>query len=142
MNISRAVEARRKLRVLDLASVVYSTTIMAKRSPSQPGHAAEQAAEYPVSVRFSATLRQRAQRFATKSHVGLGTAIRTMVGEYLDEVDARQDLTRAEAWQRAQAWSTAGDLLKRKVPEVTLDDLRADERTALDALRRRGSPRR
>ena len=109
----------------------------ARHSPAQPRRAAEEAAEYPVSVRFPAALRQRAQRFAQRSHVGLGTAIRTIVGEYLDEIDARQELTQAEAWQRAQAWSTAGDLLKGKVPEATLAELRTDEQSALESVRRR-----
>jgi hypothetical protein len=88
-------------------------------------------------VRFPAALRQRAQRFAQKSHVGLGTAIRTIVGEYLDDIDARQELTQAEEWQRAQAWSTAGDLLKPGIPEATLAELRSDEESALEGLRRR-----
>ena len=113
-----------------------------RRSPAQPGRAAEEAAEYPVSVRFPATLRQRAQRFAQKSHVGLGTAIRTIVGEYLDAIDARQELTQAEEWQRTQAWSTAGDLLKRKVPATTLAELRNDERAALESIGHRTGRRR
>jgi hypothetical protein len=113
-----------------------------RRSPAPSSRAAEEAAEYPISVRFPPALRRRAQRYAEKSHVGLGTAIRTIVGEYLDEVDARQELTRAEEWQRAQAWSTAGNLLKRKVPETTLAELRADEAKAVARTRRRPSSRR
>jgi len=108
-----------------------------RHSPPRTLRAAEETAEYPVSVRFPAALRKRAQRFAQTSHIGLGTAIRTIVGEYLDELDARQELTKAEEWQRAQAWSTAGDLLKRNVPETTLADLRADEQAALASLARR-----
>jgi hypothetical protein len=70
--------------------------------------------------------------------MGLGTAIRTMVGQYLDDVDAREELSRAEEWQRAQAWATAQDLLEKSVPETTLDELRKVERLALARAGRRG----
>jgi hypothetical protein len=71
--------------------------------------------------------------------MGLGTAIRMMVGQYLDDVDARQDLSRAEEWQRARAWETAQETQRRRVPEATLADLRNDERLALDRVGRRGN---
>jgi hypothetical protein len=97
--------------------------------------------EFPISVRFPPALRRRAERFAAKSHLGLATAIRTMVGEYLDEIDASEDLTRAEEWQRAQSWATAQDLTRKNVPETTLEELRRDQETALARVARRRSKR-
>ncbi len=113
---------------------------MSTRSSSLRGRSAHVAVEYPISVRFPPALRLRTERFAATSHLGLATAIRTIVGEYLDDLDARKSLTRAEEWQRAQAWATAQDLRADEVPETSLSDLRRDQEEALarlDGRRRR-----
>jgi hypothetical protein len=59
---------------------------------------------------------------------------------YLDEIDASEDLTQAEAWQRVQSWAIAQDLTRKNVPETTLEELRRDQETALARVaRRRGN---
>src|SRR5690349_12908098 len=110
---------------------------MSIRRSSSGGRASRSSAELPISVRFPSELRRRTERFAAKSHLGLATAIRTIVGEYLDEIDATEELTRAEEWQRAQSWTTAQDLLRRRIPETTLDELRRDQEAALARVARR-----
>jgi predicted DNA-binding protein len=110
---------------------------MAIHRASGRGHASRSSAELPISIRFPPELRRRTERFAARSHLGLATAIRTIVGEYLDEIDASEDLTRAEEWQRAQSWATAQDLTRKKVPETTLEELRRDQATALARVARR-----
>jgi hypothetical protein len=112
---------------------------MPVRRASNRNRTTRSSAEFPISIRFPPVLRRRTERFAEKSHLGLATAIRTMVGEYLDQIDASEDLTRAEEWQRAQSWATAQDLMRKTIPETTLDELRHDQATALARVARRRS---
>lgn len=95
----------------------------------------------PVSVRFPPKLRRRAERFASRRHLALASAVRTIVGEYLDDLDTRESLTRAEQWQRLQAWEAAQSLLGRNVPEAAWDDLRNDHATVLRGLSRKRARR-
>jgi len=115
---------------------------MPARRASGRSSASRSSAELPISIRFPPELRRRTERFAARSHLGLATAIRTIVGEYLDELDASGDLTRAEEWQRAQSWATAQDLTRKKVPEATLEDLRRDQEAVLARVAHRRGNRR
>jgi hypothetical protein len=115
---------------------------MSIRRTASRSHAPRSSAEPPISIRFPPALRRRTERFAAKSHLGVATAIRTIVGEYLDELDANEDLTRAEKWQRAQAWSTAQDLTRKNIPETTLEELRRDQAAALARVAHRRGKRR
>lgn len=72
-----------------------------------------------------------------RSHLRIAPAIRT--GEHLDEMNGREHLTKPEGWQRAQAWATAQDLLRKDIPEATLEELRRAQEAALArAVRSRG----
>ena len=60
----------------------------------------------PLSVPLPASLRKRLKRHATKHHLKLATAVRSLVEDRLSELEQSEQLTRAEEWQRAQVWAT------------------------------------
>jgi len=90
----------------------------------------------PTSLRMSRGLLRRANRFARSRNLKLATALRILVTERLDELDQDAQLTRAEKWQRAQAWGTAKSLVDGSAREVSWDDLRADYQAAVRSARK------
>ena len=60
----------------------------------------------PLSVPLPDSLRKRLKRHATKHHLKLATAVRSLVEQRLSELEASEQLTQAEEWQRAQVWAT------------------------------------
>jgi hypothetical protein len=60
----------------------------------------------PVSVLLPADLRLRVERQARKRALKLSTTIKVLVDERLREIEADEDVARAEEWQRAQVWAT------------------------------------
>ncbi len=84
----------------------------------------------PISVRFPADLRSRTERYARAHRVPVASAIRMIVGEHLDEMDRDEGLARAELWQRAEAWATAGSIVDGTAKEATWDELRAAHASA------------
>ncbi|MGK3998425.1 hypothetical protein [Sorangium sp. So ce1024] len=92
----------------------------------------------PVSVVLPAELRARVQAEAKKRGIELSPAIRALLSERVQELDDAEQRSRAEAWQRAQAWAVrermnAGDHDEASRPEI---DSRFDE-ALHDAPRRR-----
>lgn len=61
------------------------------------------AAAAPFSLRVPPPLRERIRRYAKARQLEEATAARVLMAERLNEVDAAQELTRADAWQLAQA---------------------------------------
>lgn len=53
-----------------------------------------------------AELRNRLTRYATQRQLKVATAARSLLDEKLKELDEREDVSRIEAWQRAQAWAS------------------------------------
>ena len=54
-------------------------------------------------------LRKEVEREAVKRGLGLSPALRVLVAERLREIADEAELTRAERWQRAQAWASWED---------------------------------
>ena len=74
----------------------------------------------PVSVVLPADLKARVQAEGKKRGLKLSPVVRVLVTERMRDLDEAEQLTRAEEWQRAQAWATwkglqAGD--RREVPK-------------------------
>jgi hypothetical protein len=67
----------------------------------------------------------------------LAGALRTIIGEHLDELAADEQLTRAQRWQRDQAWASARSIADGTVRPVGWEQLRADHAAAVTRLRRR-----
>jgi hypothetical protein len=67
----------------------------------------------------------------------LAGALRTIVGEHLDELAEEEHLTRAVRWQRDQAWASAQAIARGAARSVSWDVLRADHATAVARLRKR-----
>lgn len=63
----------------------------------------------PVSVVLPDDLRREVQREAARRGLGLSPAVRVLVAERLRELADEAELTRAERWQRAQAWASWED---------------------------------
>ena len=78
----------------------------------------------PVSVVLPVDLKARIQAEARKRGLKLSPVIRVLVSERIHQIDESAGLTRAEEWQRAQAWATwerlrAGD--RREVSKSQID---------------------
>ncbi len=67
------------------------------------------ASKGPVSVVLPDDLRVEVEREAAKRGLGLSPALRVLVAERLRELAEEAELTRAERWQRAQAWASWED---------------------------------
>lgn len=67
------------------------------------------ASKGPVSVVLPDDLRREVEREAVKRGLGVSTAVRALVAERLRELAEEAELTRAERWQRAQAWASWED---------------------------------
>ena len=91
----------------------------------------------PLAIRLPAPLRERAEAYARARRMPLAGALRTIIGEHLDEVAADDQLTRAQRWQRDQAWASALSIAEGTARPASWDELRADHAAAVARLRRR-----
>lgn len=67
------------------------------------------ASKGPVSVVLPDELRREVEREAASRGLGLSPVLRVLVAERLRELAEEAELTRAERWQRAQAWASWED---------------------------------
>ena len=91
----------------------------------------------PLTIRLPAPLRQRAERYARSRSMPLAGALRTIIGEHLDEVALDEQLTRAQRWQRDQAWASAQSIADGTARPATWEQLRTEHAAAVTRLRRR-----
>lgn len=75
-----------------------------------------------MSVVLPDDLRGEVEREAARRGLGVSTAVRALVAERLGELAEEAELTRAERWQRAQAWASWGD---EENPEVSWEEVDA-----------------
>lgn len=64
------------------------------------------ASQGPMSLPLSKQLRKRLEKFAKSKELALASAARMLLEERLTQLEDEVLMTRAEAWQRAQAWAT------------------------------------
>jgi hypothetical protein len=76
----------------------------------------------PVSVVLPDDLRRAVEHEAAKRGLGVSTAMRALVAERLRALAEEAELTRAERWQRAQAWASWED---EENPSVRWEDVDA-----------------
>lgn len=91
----------------------------------------------PLTIRLPAALRDRAEGYARSRRMPLAGALRTIIGEHLDEVAQDEHLTRAQRWQRDQAWASAQAIADGTARPASWERLRADHAAAVTRLRRR-----
>ncbi len=82
-----------------------------KRAATAPRPKSRQAAA-PFSLRVPPPLRQRIRRYARARQLEEATAARVLMAERLNEVDAADELARADAWQLQQAQEAWRALLR------------------------------
>lgn len=92
--------------------------------------------ERPLTIRLPGSLRQRTQRYARSRNLQLAGAIRAILSEHLDEVEGDEQLTRAERWQRDQAWATARSIVDGTATEVTWEEIQTAAAAASARARR------
>lgn len=63
-------------------------------------------ANSPINFRMPRPLRLRLHKFASARHLSEAEALRVVVSERLDELEATAELAAAERWQYAQAYAT------------------------------------
>lgn len=90
----------------------------------------------PISVPFPRELKERAQRYAKEHNLQLAAAVRVLVTDHLDEIEDAALLSRAEEWQRAEAWATWEKTRSGDRPSVSRDEI---VRAFAPARARRGS---
>ena len=84
-----------------------------------------------VSVVLPEDLKARVLAEAKKRGLKLSPAVRALLHERVQELDDAEKLSRAEEWQRAQAWATWEKLKAGDVAEVSKEELDADFDEAL-----------
>lgn len=94
-------------------------------------------ASHPLTIRLPVTLRERADRYARARRMPLAGALRTIIGDHLDELAEEEHLTRAQRWQRDQAWASAQAIADGTARPMSWDRLRADHAAAVARLRKR-----
>lgn len=85
----------------------------------------------PLSVTLPGDLRARLAAQAEKRGLKMATAARVFVQERVTELEDEVELSKAEEWQRAQAWATWERIKAGDLREVTLEQIREDTRQAL-----------
>ena len=90
----------------------------------------------PVSVLLPPDLKAQVQAEARKRGLKLSPALRVLVSEHIRELDDAERLTRAEEWQRAQAWGAWERLQAGDRGEVSRSQIDADFDRALHRRRR------
>lgn len=94
----------------------------------------------PLTIRLPEALRDRAERYARSREMPLAGALRTIIGEHLDELAEDEHLTRAQRWQRDQAWASARSIADGTARSASWERLRTDHAAAVSRLRRRREP--
>lgn len=73
----------------------------------------------PISVVLPDEMRARLKKQADRRALKLSSTIRFLLVERLCQLEAEEDVTRAEEWQRAQAWASWDRLQHEGASEVS-----------------------
>ena len=98
-------------------------TTTRKRGGTGPRSRARRAAAVPFSLRVPAPLRERIRRYAKQRQLEEATAARVLMAERLTEVEAADELARADAWQLAQAQEAWRALRRGELDLAPVDGL-------------------
>lgn len=79
----------------------------------------------PISVALPDEMRRRLAKQAKKRALKLSTTLRLLAEERLQQLDDDDQLSRAEQWQREQAWEAYDAYLRGENPEVGWDRITA-----------------
>ena len=88
-----------------------------------------------MSLPLSKQLRKRLEKFAKSKELALASAARMLLEERLTQLEDEVQLTRSEAWQRAQVWGTWERVQAGEIPVMPLAEFR--ERLERKRARRR-----
>lgn len=88
-----------------------------------------------IRVVIPQELETRVEAEAKRRGLALSTAVRTLLLERVDELDDFERLTRAEEWQRAEAWATWQRMNAGDAREVSKSEIDAEFDLALQASR-------
>ncbi len=94
-----------------------------KRVATAPRPTAGRQAAAPFSLRVPPPLRQRIRRYAKARQLEEATAARVLMAERLNEVEAADELARADAWQLAQAQEAWRKLRRGELELAPVDGL-------------------
>ena len=94
-----------------------------KRVATAPRPKAGRQAAAPFSLRVPPPLRQRIRRYAKARQLEEATAARVLMAERLNEVEAADELARADAWQLAQAQEAWRKLRRGELELASADGL-------------------
>lgn len=83
------------------------------------------ASQGPMSLPLSKQLRRRLEKFARSKELALASAARMLLEERLTQLDDEVQMTRAEEWQRAQAWATWERVKSGEMRVMPLHEFRA-----------------
>jgi hypothetical protein len=91
----------------------------------------------PLSVLLPADLRARLADEARRRHLKLSSVVRVLAAERVAQIDASEELSAAQEWQRDQAWAAWDALRGGDRREATRADIDRDfDRAAARAARR------
>ena len=91
----------------------------------------------PLSVVLPKDLRERLMLEARRRGLPLSTAVRMLVAERMREIEEAAELSDADKWQRAEAWSTWKKLRSGDASEASSAELDRDFAAALARARRK-----
>jgi predicted DNA-binding protein len=91
-----------------------------------------------LSVTLPAELRRRLTSEAKRRELKVATTARVLIDERIGELEDEAQLTRAEEWQRAQAWATWEKIKAGDTHEVSWKQLEAHTTKAIERVRRKG----
>lgn len=119
--------------------MISTTRKRAKRTaPANKGAAGGGAGSGPVSVVLPPDIREQIRTEAERRGLGISPVVRVLVIERLREIADEAQLSRAEQWQRAQAWATFEQTRSQRATEVSRADLAALFTAARTVAKRRG----
>jgi len=106
------------------------------RARAGSGHAlGDRAARSPLSVELPEDLRRRLSGEARRRKLKVATTARVLIDERIAEIEDEAGLSRAEEWQRSQAWATWEKIKAGDVREVSWESLEEETRKAIERVR-------
>lgn len=104
------------------------------RSGSGPARGGR-AVRSPLSVALPADLRTRLSVEAKRRKLKVATTARVLIDERIGELEGEAELSKAEEWQRSQAWATWEKIKAGDVREVSWERLEDETRKAIERVR-------
>lgn len=82
-----------------------------------------------------AELRRRLRSEAQKRKLKVATTARVLIDERISELEDEARLSRAEEWQRAQAWATWEKIAAGDAREVSWERMERESKKAIERVR-------